>query len=87
VLLALSIFTIFSIACGFAQSITQLIAFRFLQGVGGAGMYALALIVIVETATLESLPMRGALIGMTVAIAGVLGPVVGGQLTAHVGWR
>lgn len=33
------IFFVFSLACGFAQSLNQLIAFRALQGVGGSGMY------------------------------------------------
>jgi MFS family permease len=31
------IFFVFSLACGFAQSLAQLIAFRALQGVGGSG--------------------------------------------------
>ena len=31
------IFFVFSLACGFAQTLTQLIAFRALQGIGGSG--------------------------------------------------
>ena len=33
------IFLVFSLACGFAQTLNQLIAFRALQGVGGSGMH------------------------------------------------
>ena len=37
-LAAWTIFTAFSLACGLAQSVNQLIAFRALQGVGGCGV-------------------------------------------------
>ena len=33
-----ALFIIFSLACGWAQSLNQLIAFRALQGIGGSGM-------------------------------------------------
>lgn len=36
------LFLVFSIACGFAQNLNQLIAFRALQGVGGSGMFYLS---------------------------------------------
>jgi MFS family permease len=38
VMLAFSIFIAFSMACGFSQSLTQLIVFRAFQGIGGSGM-------------------------------------------------
>jgi MFS family permease len=34
-------FGVFSIACGFAQNLNQLIAFRALQGLGGSGLYTM----------------------------------------------
>lgn len=34
-------FGVFSIACGFAQDLHQLIAFRALQGLGGSGLYTM----------------------------------------------
>ena len=37
-LVAYAIFVAFSLACGFSRSLTQLIVFRALQGVGGSGM-------------------------------------------------
>jgi len=43
-LLSLAIFTIFSLASGFAQTLVQLIIFRALAGVGGAGIATLVLI-------------------------------------------
>ncbi len=36
------IFVVFSLACGWAQSLNQLIAFRALQGLGGSGTLTLS---------------------------------------------
>jgi len=87
VLSALAIFVTFSIGGGLAQSIEQLIVFRTLQGIGGAGLYALAIILLIEVSTEKLLPLTSSLIGASIAIAGVLGPVVGGLFTSYVSWR
>lgn len=84
---AFVIFTAFSLACGFAQTINQLIAFRTVQGIGGSGLYALGIIVVVESAPLKMMPFIAAMVGAAVAVAGVLGPVLGGLLTHYVSWR
>ena len=52
VLVGAFIFTTFSFASGFAQSLNQLIAFRALQGVGGSMMYAITIICFPELAPL-----------------------------------
>lgn len=44
------IFIAFSIGCGFSQSLSSLIACRALQGIGGAGLYSLTLVVMPEIA-------------------------------------
>jgi EmrB/QacA subfamily drug resistance transporter len=83
----LVIFTLASIACGFAQNPTQLIIFRVVQGIGGA---------LLTPQTLSVLTMifppdkRGAAFGIwgaTAGIATVAGPVVGGWLVTDFGWR
>ncbi|KAF5646909.1 major facilitator family transporter [Fusarium sp. NRRL 25303] len=66
------IFFIFSLACGFAQSINQLVAFRALQGIGGS----------------DSMKQHiAALVGLVITMSGVLGPVLGGILTHYASWR
>jgi EmrB/QacA subfamily drug resistance transporter len=85
-MVGLVIFTLASVACGFAQNPTQLIIFRMVQGVGGA---------LLTPQTLSVLTMifppdkRGAAFGIwgaTAGVATVAGPVVGGWLVTDYGW-
>ncbi|KAL4971259.1 major facilitator superfamily domain-containing protein [Aspergillus desertorum] len=87
VLSAFTVFIAFSIGCGFAQSLHQLIAFRTFQGIGGSGLYALTLIIALELSTPKTWPVISGLVGSTIAIAGVLGPILGGVLTEYATWR
>ena len=83
----LAVFTVSSLLCGLAQSITMLIWSRALQGVGGAAMFATGLALIAQD---FQGPARGKAIaawGATVGGAVAIGPLVGGILTSGVGWR
>lgn len=87
VVAAFTVFFAFSLGAGFAQTLQQLIVCRALQGIGGSGLYALAIILLSEVSTPKNLPLISGLIGATVAISGVLGPLVGGLLTQYTSWR
>lgn len=91
-LIAISIFLAGSFLCGLSgefgglpllgDGMTQLILFRALQGVGGAGLFSLAFII----ADLFPPDVRGryqGLLGATFGIASVVGPWVGGLLTDY----
>ncbi len=83
----LVIFTVFSLACGFAHQIGLLIAARALQAVGGAIMVPVSLAILVVAVPPQQ---RGAAIGIWGAINGVasaVGPTLGGVLTQYVGWE
>ncbi|KAK4448125.1 MFS general substrate transporter, partial [Podospora aff. communis PSN243] len=87
VLSAYVIFIAFSLACGWSQNLPQLIAFRALQGVGGSGLYSLTMIILPEVAPLHYQGVISSLIGIVLAAAGVLGPLIGGVLTQYASWR
>jgi EmrB/QacA subfamily drug resistance transporter len=81
------LFGAFSLACALAPTIGVLIAARAAQGVAGALLTPSALAVIVNTFDESE---RGPAIGSWTAwgaIAGVLGPLVGGELLAVASWR
>ena len=83
----IGIFTLSSLLCGLANSATMLIACRVLQGIGGAMIAGTALAMLT---TVYPANERGRVLGIIVAAAYVglsLGPVLGGVLTEHLGWR
>jgi EmrB/QacA subfamily drug resistance transporter len=85
--LGVSGFGIASVACALAPSIGALVVARALQGVAGALLVPSSLAVIVNTFPQDE---RGAAIGSWTAwgaIAGVLGPLAGGELLAIGSWR
>jgi len=85
--LGLAVFGIASILCGASMTISQLIVFRGIQGIGAAMLQATAT-AIITTAISEN--RRGAALGtlgMMLGLGPVLGPSVGGILLSFVGWR
>ncbi|KAF2248052.1 putative multidrug resistance protein fnx1 [Trematosphaeria pertusa] len=88
VLLAcLFIFTIFSGACGAAQSMVQLIILRALQGLGGSGVYSVVLIVMFEMVPPQRYPRYSVYVTALFAISLFSGPLVGGAINRSTTWR
>ncbi|KAK8075033.1 hypothetical protein PG997_009696 [Apiospora hydei] len=63
------LFGAFSLGCGLAQNMTQLIVCRAFQGIGGSGLYSLAQIGLFEVGPTHKPGLLGALIGMTLAVS------------------
>jgi EmrB/QacA subfamily drug resistance transporter len=83
----IGIFTLSSLLSGLANSATMLIAWRVLQGIGGAMLAGTAVALLT---TVFPANERGRVLGIIVAAAYLglsLGPVLGGVLTQHLGWR
>ncbi|MCK8601626.1 MDR family MFS transporter [Desulfoferrobacter suflitae] len=86
-LFAISVFLVSSVLAGAAHSMTQLIFFRALQGIGAGGNFALAYIVIAD---LSAPVQRGKMMGLVSfvwGIASVLGPALGGFIVTYFSWR
>ncbi|HEY9318481.1 EmrB/QacA subfamily drug resistance transporter [Achromobacter deleyi] len=87
-LVSVLIIALGSIACGLAQSMTQLIVFRTLQGVGGGMMIATAFAAPADLFPDAKQRVRWmALVSAAFAMASGIGPVLGGAATQALGWR
>ncbi|KAF8173806.1 major facilitator superfamily protein [Mycena galopus ATCC 62051] len=84
---AIVIFELGSLICGVAPSSTVLIVGRAIAGLGSAGIFSGALIIVANTVPLGSRPMYTGLIGAMYGIASVAGPLMGGIFTDKVSWR
>ena len=86
-LTALGVFLAGSLLCSMATSLAMLVAFRCLQGFGSGGLMTLSQAIIGETIPpLERARYQGYLAAVMVTATSI-GPVIGGVLTSHFGWR
>lgn len=76
-LVAWTIFTVFSLGCGLSKSLNTLIAFRVLQGVGGSGLYCMMMVILPDITPTKLLPLMSAMIGVCFASGAALGPILG----------
>lgn len=80
------IFTVCSFLCGNANGITELVIFRFLQGVGGGALLVTSQTIITESYPQEKRGMAQALYGMGVIVGPTLGPPLGGYIIDTFSW-
>ena len=80
-------FTIASFLCAIAQSLTEMVAFRVIQGVTGAFLVPLAQATLFDINPREKHGQAMALFGGGIMIGPILGPVLGGWLTDSFNWR
>ena len=80
------LFTISSFLCGNASNIWELVAFRFLQGLGGGALLVTAQTIITESYPIAKRGMAQAIYGMGVIVGPTLGPPLGGYIVDHFSW-
>ena len=80
-------FIVTSMLCGAAQSLTQIVVFRLLQGCFGAALVPIAQSVLLDIYTPQERGSAMGIFGVAVMVGPVLGPVVGGWLTDNFSWR
>jgi len=76
-----------SALCGAAQSLSQMIGFRLIQGAAGAAMISSSQAILMETFPPDEQQMAMALWGVGLMVAPILGPTVGGWITDNWNWR
>ncbi|MDI3389871.1 MDR family MFS transporter [Streptomyces sp. B-S-A8] len=84
---AVAIFLAGSALCGAAQDMVQLIAFRSVQGLGAGGLISGVVAIIGELVPPRGQGRYQGLVAGVMGTAMIAGPLVGGAVTEHLGWR
>jgi MFS family permease len=84
---SLVMFIGFSAGCGASHSMNELIVFRALQGIGGAGIYSLSIAMIPEMVPHEKQDLWAALNSATNISMALVGLMIGGVITTRTTWR
>jgi len=81
------VFVSASALCGAAQSLSQMVLFRLLQGAAGAAMIPSSQAILMETFPPEEQQLAMAMWGMGLMVAPIAGPSLGGWITDNWSWR
>ncbi len=86
-LIAVSLFTLGSLACAASSSLSELVAFRIVQGIGGAMMMPVARLALLRAyPRSELLPVLN-FVTMPGLVGPILGPLLGGVLVTWASWH
>ena len=83
---ALALFTLGSLLCGLGSSLSALIVFRVIQGVGGGIIFPVGLMIMAQAAGPSRLGRASSMMFVPAVMAPVFGPTLGGVLIQHLGW-
>ncbi len=83
---ALCLFSLSSLYCGFAQSLTDLVLGRFLQGLGGALMLPTARLILLRAVDKRQVINVMGTVVIIAAVGIMLGPTLGGIIVHYASW-
>lgn len=84
---AIGVFTLGSLLCGLATDIHWLVAFRVLQGMGGAMMVPVGRLILVRTFDHRDLVRAMSFVAIPMLVAPMIGPLLGGLIVDYLHWR
>ncbi|KAI7253638.1 hypothetical protein KC345_g11351 [Hortaea werneckii] len=76
-----------SALCGTADTITELAAYRALQGIGGGALVPIAFAIMFDAVPLEMRGKLGGAFGAVFGLSSIFGPLLGAYITDHVAWQ
>ena len=85
-LASIILFTFASFLCGNATGLSELIAFRILQGIAGGGLISTAQAILIETWPREDIGIATALFGLGAVVGPTVGPTIGGYILDISSW-
>jgi len=80
------LFTAASVACGNAHNIWELVAFRFIQGIGGGALLSTSQAILFETFTVAQRGFASALFAVGLFVGPTVGPTIGGYIIDAYSW-
>ena len=83
---AIGLFTLGSLLCGLSRDIHMLVAFRVLQGCGGAMMVPVGRLTLVRTFAKSELIRAMSFVAIPALVGPMLGPITGGLITGYFHW-
>lgn len=84
---SIGLFTLSSFFCGTANSLVILVFFRLIQGLSGGGLQPLQQAIVLDAFPVHQRGTAFAITGVTIVVAPVLGPTLGGYITDSFNWR
>ena len=84
---AIVIFLVGSALCGLSQNMTELIAFRAIQGLGGGGLFVVTIAVIGDIIPPRDRGRYQGFFGAVFGVSTVIGPLLGGFFVDNLSWR
>jgi DHA2 family multidrug resistance protein len=80
------LFTAASVACGNAHNIWELVAFRFIQGIGGGALLSTSQAILFETFTVAQRGFASSIFAVGLFVGPTIGPTLGGWIIDHYSW-
>ncbi len=85
-IIALIVFTLSSLGCGFSRTLSELIVARCIQGLGGSLMLPIGRLIILRSYERHQMVNAMSRVIMVVSFALMIGPVLGGMITHYFSW-